>query len=84
MTDPVALLSVKDLAGVSAYHTDPECRNLPPETREWPIEKAERRGLAECRLCDDDHEIDRTGHRTSLRALVEDPETDVSDLEVEI
>jgi len=81
MTDDIALLSTKDLAGVSAYHTDADCKNLPGETREWPIEKAERRGLSECRLCDDDHEVDTESNSRSLRAKIEDPETDV---EVEI
>jgi hypothetical protein len=81
MTDDTALLSTKDLAGVSAYHTERDCKNLPAETREWPVAKAERRGLAECRLCDDDHEVDTQSNSRSLRAKIEDPETDV---EVEI
>jgi len=81
MTDDIALLSTKDLAGVSAYHTERDCKNLPAETREWPIEKAEQRGLGECRLCDDTVEVDTQSNSRSLRAMLADPETDV---EVEI
>ena len=33
------------------YHTDPECNNLPERTREWTIDRAERRDLTECRMC---------------------------------
>jgi hypothetical protein len=76
-----ALLSIKDLAGIQTYHLDADCPNAPAETREWPIEKADRRGLDLCRRCDPDAEIDFTGHSRSLRALVEDDDVD---LEVEI
>jgi len=81
MTDDTALLSTKDLAGVSAYHTDESCKNLPAETREWPVAKAERRGLAECRLCDDDHDVDTESNSRSLRAMLADDETDVEVVE---
>jgi hypothetical protein len=76
-----ARLSVKDLAGVTTYHLTDECPNAPIETREWPIPKAERRGLDLCKRCDPTHDIDYESRSRSLRDMLGDDDTD---LEVEI
>jgi hypothetical protein len=81
MTDDTALVSAKDITRVIRYHTDPNCQNIPPEVREWSVQKAENRGLTLCRYCDPDHEVDNSSRSRSLRDMLADDDTE---LEVDI
>ena len=69
-------VSVKNLAG-QHYHLSTDCRNGPDEVREWPLERAERRGLGLCKRCDPDHEIDSRAQSRPLRDLVNDDDVEL-------
>ena len=83
MTDPddPALVSKRDLAGVTRYHLAEDCPNAPDDTREgWSIAQAERRGLSLCRRCDPETPVEQSNWSRPLRALVEDDDVDLSEV----